>query len=250
MALLDKGFSTDVDSAVLDLKTEFAIDGETVRVDAYGPFESTGPTTFPRMELELSSTFAGRAVDVRLITTAENAFVEYGAAQYEVGRDTWLKYAGPPRDGEPFTIDAMGLEPESWVRDAEIVGSETLSGVHANEVHGTLDLETVLIDWNEALAKYPGGESFDREQLDAVLDEVDEVDFRAWVSDDGILRRLTAGVDFEGDSVSFDLRVEQPNEPVEIRVPSEGAPISELLQILGVPPETLLGPGSKLPVPG
>jgi hypothetical protein len=99
--------------------------------------------------------------------------------------------------------------------------------------------------------------------LDQAGDVVDDVEFDTWIDANDVWRRIAAETEFsvpedqrdaagglEGGSVSLDMTLDDPNEPVEIEGPAEARPIDELLRSLGVPPELLLGPGFAQPAPG
>jgi hypothetical protein len=127
------------------------------------------------------------------------------------------------------------------------------------KVTGRLDPEEMLRDFE----RLPGGQPTPEDTLDQVDDVLDDIEFEAWIGEDDIWRRLSADTEFripeeeresagrvESVSVSMEVRLDDPGEPVEIEGPAGGRPLEELLRRLGVPPEALLGPGFAQPAPG
>jgi hypothetical protein len=266
MRLLDRGFATDVDSGVVTLEAELEVEGGQVegpfRLELEGPFRSTGgPTTMPELDFAFRATGAGQEFGGRVIATRENSWVEYEGESYEVGEEFWsrlLESLENPPPGEPETFAEAGVDPLDWVRDVEEAGEEEVGGVATTRVTGRLDPGRMLRDSN----RLPGARLPD-EDIRQVDEALGEVDFEAWIGADDIWRRVLVETDFDvpekdrdafgglrGGSLSFDLRLDDPNEPVEIEGPTEARPIDELLRRLGIPPEALLGPGFTQPTPG
>jgi hypothetical protein len=268
--LLDRGFATDVDTGSVTLEAEVQLDGGPAegeyRLELEGPFRVVGRATdMPDLDMTFRATGPGQEHEGRVVLTRSNGWVEYQGETYEVGEESWPRVLAlleeqPP--GTPGSLAEAGLDPLDWVTGAEEAGSEEVGGTSATKVTGTLAVEEFLRDLDEI--DIPGaGDSLTEEDLDLVDDVVDDVEFEAWIGDDDIWRRITAETDFrvpdeeqdsagglEGGTISFDLRLEDPNDPVRIAGPPGARPIEELLRLFGVPPEALLGPGFAPPAPG
>jgi hypothetical protein len=264
--LLDRGFATDVDTGRLTFEAEVTLNGVPrlggpLRLELEGPFRSRGPTRLPDLDMSFRATGMGAGVEGQLVLLPENAWIEYGGETYEVGEELWSRVKEAFDDGEgPGTFAEAKLDPLDWVEDLETGGEREVGGVRATEVTGKLDVERMLDAFNDVAGK---GERLSRETLDQIDDYVRPVEFAAWIGEDDIWRRVTAEVDFvvpegqrdsvgglSGGHLSLDMLLEDPNEPVEIEGRDSGRPISELLSELGIPPESLLGPGFAVPEPG
>ena len=96
------------------------------------------------------------------------------------------------------------------------------------------------------------------ETLDQLDDQVEAVEFEAWIGEDDIWRRIFGEASFsipeeqrneggiESGRFALDVTLSAPNQDVSIEALGEGRPIGELLRALGVPP----GPGFEGPEPG
>jgi hypothetical protein len=265
--LLKRGFATDVDTGVASFAMELEVRGvegldEPLRLELDGPFRSApSPTDMPDVDMDFEASGAGQTFTGHVTLTRENAWVEFQGETYEAGEELWarlIEFVRQSNQGRPNTFKEAGVDPLDWIDDAETAGEEEVGGTTTTKVTGKLDVEAFLRDSSEISAR-PLPESTARD-----IDEfVDDVDFEAWIGDDNIWRRVRAENEFdvpeeqrdslggmEGGRVSLDMELSQPNEPVEIQGPAEARPIGELLQQLGIPPESLLGPGFDQPAPG
>jgi hypothetical protein len=269
-ALLKRGFATDVDTGVLTLESEFQAEGVPsvrgpLRLELEGPFRAAPtPTQVPDLDFEFRASGLGQTYDGRLIITRENAWIEYGGETYEVGEEPWARLVealGQTSASQPQTLGEAGVDPLDWVEDAETGGEEDVGGTTTTKVSGTLDVEQIVRDVNK-LIQDPD-QRIPESALGKVDDYVEDVDFEAWIGEDDIWRRISAEATFEvpedqrgaaggleGGRVSLDMRLEEPNQPVEIEGPAEARSIDQLLQQLGIPPELFLGPGFSAPTPG
>jgi hypothetical protein len=265
-ALLERGFATDVDSGVITLDARVDLEGGPVegplRLELEGPFRSGGgPTKMPDLDLTFLAAGAGQEFEGGVIATRENGWVEYDGQAYEFGEELWSGWVetleNPPA-GEPETFAEAGVDPLDWVTDVEEAGQEDVGGAPTTKVTGRLDAERMLRDFN----RLPG-EALSEDEVETANEVLGEVEFEAWIGEDDIWRRVSVETDFDvpeaerdafdglrGGSLSLDIGLDDPNEPVEIEAPAEARPIDELLRRLGVAPELLLGPGFAQPAPG
>jgi hypothetical protein len=264
--LLERGFATDVDTGVLALDAEVELRGVDrldgpLRLKLDGPFRAAGsPTEMPDADMDVRASGAGQDFEGRVVLTRENAWIEFRGVTYEVGEELWaraLEALEEQDQGGPRSFREAGVDPLDWLDGVETEGDEDVAGVPTTKVTGSLDVEQMLRDFNR-LSTDPGA------QIPENADEfVGDVDFEAWIGEDGIWRRITAETEFnvpeeerdsvgglEGGRVSLEVELDEPNEPVEIEGPSEARPIDELLRRLGIPPQLLLGPGFAVPTPG
>ena len=265
--LLERGFSTDVDTGVLTLDAELEVEGGPVegpfRLELEGPFRAAdSPTQLPDLDMAVRASGAGREYEGRAILTRQNAWIEYGGETYEVGEQLWMRLRAALEEqsrSEPETFAEAGVDPLDWVEDAEESGEEEVGGTTVTKVTGRVDPEEMLRDFE----RLPGGQPIPESALDQVDDMLDDIQFEAWIGEDDVWRRLSADTEIqipeeeresaggvESVSVSMEVRLDDPNEPVEIEGPAGGRPLEELLRRLGIPPETLLGPGFAQPAPG
>ena len=264
--LIDRGFATDVRSGVFSASAEFQLSGlgalaGPLRLTMEGPFQGGSSATLPDMDLEVRASGMGQSFAGRLVMTRENGWVEYDGTTYEAGEALWaeLRRTIETQGGEPMTLAEMGLRPHRWLDDLETEGDEKVGGHETTKVTGILDLGVLLREANRLSPEGPLPPS----TLRQVDDAFEEVRFEAWIGDDDIWRRVSVETEFQipeelressegvsGGRLSFEMGLENPNEPVEIEGLGGGRPVDELLRRLGIPPEALLGPGFAQPAPG
>jgi hypothetical protein len=264
--LLDRGFSTDVRSGVFSAEAELRLSGlgalaGPLRLTLEGPFEGGSPTALPAADLKARATGMGQRFAGRLVVTEDNGWVVYDGTTYEAGEALWaeLRRTIEAQSGQPMTLADLGLHPQRWLDDLEVDGDEELDGVQTTKVTGTLDLGVAL---REMTRLSPEGQ-LPPGTLRLVDDMFEEVQFEAWIGEDDIWRRVSVETEFQvpdelressegisGGRLSFEIALEDPNEPVEIEGLGDGRPVDELLRRFGVPPEALLGPGFAQPSPG
>jgi hypothetical protein len=267
--LLDRGFSTDVRSGYATVDAELELKGiegfeGPLRLRLDGAFEVAGgdPTELPNLDMDFHLSGAGREVSGLVVMTQANAWVEYGGIEYEVGQELWARARQALREqsqGEPQTFAEAGIDPLDWVDEAEVEGEQRVSGVRTTRVSGTLDVEAMLRDSNEL----SGGNPLPDGMLRDVEDVIKDVAFEAWIGTDDIWRRVATSAAFEvpeeerdavggleGGNLALEVKLDRPNELVEMPAPSNPRPLDELLRRLGIPPESLFGPGFAQPAPG
>jgi hypothetical protein len=266
MRLLERGFSTDVDSGEVDMEIELELDGVQgadgpFRLELSGPFRSRRPTAVPDLDAKIIASGRGAGFEGRMVLLAQNAWIEYGGETYEVGHELWTRaQESLSREGRPETFAQADVDPLDWIKDAETDGTAEVSGATTTKVTGELDAAAMLRDFNSLS---PDSAAMPQRTLDQVDDSIDAVEFAAWIGEDHIWRRISSQTSFtipaeeregtggiEGGRVSLEMTLAAPNEPVLIEGPRDGRPISELLRALGIPPQLLLGPGFEVPVPG
>lgn len=264
--LLERGFATDVDTGILTLEAEVELYGDVegkFRLELEGPFRAAAsPTQLPDLDMEFRAEGAGQEYEGRATVTRENAWIEFEGETYEVGEEQWARARGAldaEAKGEPETFADAGIDPLEWVTDLEEAGEEEVAGIAATKVTGRLDPERILRD----VGRVSGTDPIPESVLDQVDDVAGDVELETWIGGDDIWRRISAETDFkvpederdaagglEGGTISLDVRLDDPNERVEIDTPADAQPLDELLRRLGVPPEAILGPGFATPMPG
>ncbi len=261
-ALLEKAFTTQVDSGELslDLKAEF--DGLAqlsgpLSLTLSGPFKSDGPKDLPVLDWDIAAEGAGQNFDIGLKVTDDNAFVEYQGESYEVGPELFNQfkeqYAAQQPDEQP-TLKSFGLDPATWLEDPEVGDGDEIGGDATQVVTGSVDVEQVVRD----LYSLTKSDAF-RQQLESqgqtlpdipepsdediqkIVDAVDELTLEVNVDENDIARRLAVAADFtvpegtgdgqvKGGSLSFSYTLEEIDIDPQVEAPANARPLSELTQ--------------------
>ncbi len=80
--LLQRGFSTDVDSGEISMEMELQLEGlegadGTFRLELSGPFRSRGPTQVPDADFAFEASGQGVNLEGGLVLLPENAWIEF-----------------------------------------------------------------------------------------------------------------------------------------------------------------------------
>ncbi len=157
-SLLDKAFSSSIDSADLKLNAELELKGSDqlknpIRIRASGPFRSNeGKLPQVDLNLELGTDGAGQVIQTGFLSTGDRAFVKFQDVYYEqpaaeVARtNRELARRGGKRRS---SLAALGLDPRSWLGQAKDEGEETVAGVKTHHISGTLEVTQVLDNLND-----------------------------------------------------------------------------------------------------
>lgn len=270
--VLDTTFNSDtsVDSGVLDLTFDASAEGATggeVTAELQGPFQSTGESTLPELDLDasLNADAAGQqqGFEGSLTLTGDGAFVGYGGTDYQVDDPTFatLQQAyeqsaqlnqdqDTPDSGAIF--DQLGVDPSAWLADVSNEGTEDLDGTEVVHVSGSADIGAIVADLQKIAAQTGQAQEVDPTQLKLLESAVSSATIDVYSgTDDGILRKLDvvlelaspqAGVD--SATVSLSIGLSDVNEDQEISAPEDAQPIAGLLSQIPGASEALGGIGA------
>jgi hypothetical protein len=269
--VLDQTFNnpTSITSGQLSISLDGSVQGAqsgNLTATIEGPFESDegNPRAFPQLDLsaQISASGAGQGFDLDggLITTADNAFVEYQGQAYEVGSSFFQRFrsdyerlarqaqARQGSQSDSSIFQRLGIDPQSWLTNLSNEGDEDVEGSETIHIHGDADVDQLVSDLGKIVQRAPGGagQPLDPAQLDRAKSAIRDASLDVYSGkDDHILRRLSlslmivpgasAGGSAVG-SVSVDLSVtlSDVNEAQTITAPSGAKPISGLLSQLGL----------------
>jgi hypothetical protein len=267
---LNDAFSTPIESANVTLSMKISAEGvpqleEPAEVKLSGPFQSNGKEKLPSLDWQASVSGAGQSFSGGLVSTGDNAFVNFQGSDYEVGEDQVAQLNQQlGQQTQDKSLKDFGIDPNNWVTNAEDEGSEEVNGADSQHVSAGVDVEKMLADLNKTVEQagaMSGGaapQQITPEQIEQIKQVVKEPKIDVWVgSDDDILRRLTVVVDFEipeaqraqfngasGGKLEFSLDLAEVNEEQTIEAPANPKPLSELQGSLGG-----LGGGGSTPTP-
>ncbi len=261
-ALLTRAFHKPIKSADVSLDGELRIDGsqgfdKPVRIQASGPYV-VGKDTIPQADLDLKigAQGQGQSVQTGLLSTGDRAFLKFGGEYYEqpaasvAQANRQLRSAkGKSRDKNP-----LGIDPASWIRDAEMQDEAKVAGVQTDHVSARIDVRKLLGDLNR-LAKRGtdavGGATTPRPLSQTDLDQaaatVQDPSFDIYVGkDDGLVHRMSANLaltvpefarfrasGITGGSLRFTLELTRANGGQTIEAPAKSRPITDLSKKLG-----------------
>jgi hypothetical protein len=262
--ILDRAFSEDIRSADLRLEAEIEMNGvleEPVRIEAEGPFESNeDKLPSADIELRIGTDGGGQTVTSGVLTTGDRAFVRFQDVYYEQppervreANEAIARNGG----GDDRPLSELGLDPRSWLAEAEQEDDAEVAGVETRHVSGTLDVESLMRNLNRFVERsgsalggatgQPAPPRLSESDIRQLSDAVNDPSFDIYVGkEDNIIRRVSGRVEFEipkrsraglggldGGSIVFSLEFRDVNGDQEIEAPANARPLSDLTESLG-----------------
>jgi hypothetical protein len=267
--LLDRAFSTSIESADLRLDASIQLKGSPglerpVRISAVGPFR-TNDKKLPSVDIELKvgADGGGQTVTTGFLSTGDRAFVKFQDVFYEQPASEVRKAnrSIAENQGRRGSLRALGLDPRTWLAEAKDEGEEEIAGVTTRHISGQLDVEAVMRNLNQFVRRSGaalGGatgqtppEPLSDEDIREIGEVVRDPIFNVYVGkDDDIIRRVAGKIEFDVPEVSqadlggitsgaieFELELAKVNGDQEIEAPSGARPLSALTESLGGTPD-------------
>ncbi len=231
---------TTIDLAA-DLRGSGPLAGE-LSASLSGPFALDPTGGLPSLDLAVDASIAGLGVDGALISTGEDAFVEFFGETYQVGPERVAAIEsrlGSATGGAP----GLGLNLASWFLDPRYAGVEEAVGTDTVLVQATLDSKAAAAGLS-GLADSVGAPAL----LEALAAGVGSGPIEAWIAlDDKTIRRLRVQVPFtvaraqreavsgvRGGEVTLQAEIADVGADVAVEPPPGGGfqPIERLIERL------------------
>jgi hypothetical protein len=263
--VLDRAFSEDIRSADLKLEAEIELNGvldEPLRIEAEGPFRSNeDKLPAADIELRIGADGGGQTVTSGVLTTGDRAYVRFQDVYYEQPAER-VRAANEAirrnsRGGDDRPLSELGLDPRSWLAEAEQEDDAEVAGVETRHVSGTLDVESLMRNLNQFVTRsgsalggaagQPAPPRLSESDIRELTEAVEDPSFDIYVGkDDDIIRRVSGRVEFEvpkrsraglsgldGGSIVFSVEFRDVNGDQEIEEPTRSRPLSDLTESLG-----------------
>jgi hypothetical protein len=246
--LLQSAFTGgDIESAAFDAKFAARGDNTRARLELSGAFERGAANDVPEAEVNFVLGADGSRARGGFVSLGDEAFFTRGDTGWRVPDEAWTPLVEAVASGagaQPQSI-ALPFDPQTWIRDVESEGTETLAGVETTHISASVDVKRVFDDV-AGVARQSGA------PLPSARDaarSVERAEFDVWVgNEDRVLRRLSADLAFAPprelrgpndaarSQISFDLELTGVNRPQEIEAPATvrggmpGGQLGELAQ--------------------
>src|SRR3954451_20311643 len=132
-ALIDKAFKASIPSADMTLNIQAKISGvaaltQPISLKVAGPYQSNGKGKLPSFNWQVSVSGGGQAFSGGVISTGDNAFVNFQGTNYEVGKAqvAQVNQQLSQQTGSKSLKD-FGIDPQSWVKDPKDEGDEDVN---------------------------------------------------------------------------------------------------------------------------
>jgi hypothetical protein len=244
--LLQSAFKgSDLESVAFDAKFSASGDDQRASLEVSGAFERGAANDVPEAEIDFELAAEGERARGGFVSLGDEAFFTRGDTGWRVPEEAWAPLVDAVASGagaQPQGI-ALPFDPQTWIRDVESQGTETLDGVETTHISASVDVRRLFDDVG-GLARRNGAPV--PSARDAAR-TVERAEFQIWVgNEDRVLRRLSADVAFATPpelrgpndaargQISFDLELTGVNQPQEIAAPPNvrrGVPGGELGQL-------------------
>lgn len=261
--LLEKAFAKKVDSGELSLDIKAELDGVDqlkgpLSLGLKGPFKSNGRKQLPDLDWKVSLEGAGQKLSGGLITTKDNAFVEFQGQAYELGSQLVKQYSSQQQSGSQPTLKSLGIDPATWLENPEVKDGGDIGGDSTRLVTGSVDVEKVVRDvfgilrspvfrrqlqrQGQAAPKVPKLKDSD---VKKIKDAIKDLKFEVNVDGNDVARRLfveakfdipagTSAGNLKGGKVSLGYTLDKVGGAPTITPPTNAKPLSQLLQQFGL----------------
>jgi hypothetical protein len=270
-ALLSQTFGPDkpVHSGRLDLRLEVDAQGlqsfqGPLAIHLAGPFQSQGTGKVPKFDFDVAFATGGSTLRAGAISTGDKGYLTLQNRAYQLSDQLFKRLqqsrkaalpAGQAKQQAP-TLQALGIDPRRWLRNARRVGEEDAGGVRTVHLAAGIDVPRFLADVNTLLGKagrlgVTGAtngvpSSLTAAQRDKIARSIQDAKVDVWTGkDDRALRRLAIDVRFDVPAdvrakgtpaqkgrVRFELGIADLNKPQAVGPPANPRPLSELTAAL------------------
>lgn len=216
-----------------------------------GPFASNPGGKVPKFQFQLAVGSGSGRTTLGAISTGAHGWVQIAGKAYTLPDET---FAGLGK-GRPSTsteasglkLSDLGVDPRRWLRGAEVVGDEDLSGDRVTHVSSGVDVERLLDDLASVLGSADKLGVSGLSGLGSALSPTSRASLAAAIQDahvdvwtgakDRLLRRLridakVKGSDGKDGTVRLELSLADINEPQPIGPPANPRPLAELTSAL------------------
>jgi hypothetical protein len=253
--------SHTVDSGVLNASLTLSPSGSTVVnqpivLSFGGPFQSRGAKALPASDFTASIGFEGNTGSIGFLSTGTAGYVELSGTAYPLPSANFRQLesgfsslSGSGSKGSSGLFSSGGVNPEHWVTDPTVLGTETVGGAKTEHIRGAIAIKPLLSDFSRVLAKAPsvsaGSTSVPKTISPAtqakIASEVKNATFDLWTgASDHTIRRLTVAArlpiksgsikglgNLNSVGVSFTLGYSQVGQKQTITAPTSTQPYSQ-----------------------
>lgn len=240
-----RGLSSEGDLKTAQVHLKLGLSGsaaagdEPVLLEFVGPY-SAGNAETARFRFDVKVNGAGDEPVATLTGVGGRNYVTVGKQPYVLDAAALddLKDEDS-KDDEGLSLDALGIDPESWLADPEVAGDEQWDGEDVTHVRSKVDVKRMTDDLKKVVDRAEGSEQVGEEAkaavgtLDSIERDISSATMDVWVAEgEGALRRLQVDIQLKDGRLALDLALTDVDEPVRIAAPKNARPFDELLSVV------------------
>ncbi len=152
-----------VKSGVLDFRVVITPHGSSIAsldlpltLSLDGPFQSRGKGKEPESAFTIGLTGLGRHGSFGVRTTSHGGYVSLEGDNFALPAADSAKLSSTIKGGSGSQapgLSTLGIDPESWLRDPKVVGTQTVDGVRTEHLHAGLNVPAFVRSLDKLLAK-------------------------------------------------------------------------------------------------
>lgn len=216
-----------------------------------GPFQSRGTGKLPQSDFTIAISALGHRGELGIISTGTSGYVVLQGTPYQLPASDFQRLAssfssvGGSQGGGG--LSALGINPQHWLTNASVVGSDTVGGTDATHIRAGVNVPALLHDLNAFLAKASTSSgstipsSIPQSSQQKIAAAVKNATVDIWTGkSDKILRKLTLSLKvpvsgrvstlaggMTSAAIGFTLRYSDVNRAQTISAPSSPRPYSQ-----------------------
>lgn len=219
-----------------------------------GPFELVPGKPLPEAQITYTITSGERSQTVNLITTGDEAYTIVGGQAYELPEDAAKQLREATKQlskkdgkGETSGLSGLDLNFEKWLIDPEVKAGGEVNGTPVWSTTAKVDVVAALQDLASSASALSGVTGTNVPKLKAseirqLKDSFSNASVEVLVGRyDDIVRKIDLSMDFNtpsglsattggitGGRLNVTIGIDDPNQPVEVTVPSDPLPFEAL----------------------
>jgi hypothetical protein len=122
-----------------------------------GPFQSRGTGKLPESDFTVSLSALSKHGSLGVISTGTSGYVTLQGVAYRLPQADFQRlessFSSVGSSGSSAGLSGLGINPQHWLKDPVVVGTETLNGAQTTHVRSGVNVTALLADLNTFLAK-------------------------------------------------------------------------------------------------
>lgn len=243
-AVVARGLAADGDLKTAQVNLKLGLSGsaaagnEPVLLEFVGPY-AAGDAKTARFRFAIKVNGTGDEPVATLTGVDGRTYVTVGKQPYVLDAAALddLKDEDS-KAGEGLSLDALGVDPESWLADPDIVGDERWDGEQVTHVRSKVDVQRMTADLKKVVGRAEGSDKVSDEAkaaastLGSIERDISSATMDVWVAEGkGAMRRIQVDVQLKDGRLALDLALSKIDEPVKIAAPKNARPFDELLSV-------------------
>jgi hypothetical protein len=217
-----------------------------------GPFQSRGTGKLPQSNFTIAISALGRKGQLGIVSTGTAGYVTLDGAAYQLPAadfqrlESGFSSVGSSGQGGGG-LSALGINPEHWLTNASVVGSDTVDGTETTHIRAGVNVAALLQDLNTLLGKASSStgtkvpSSIPQATQQKIAAAIKNATVDVWTGkSDTVLRKLSLNlkVPLTGQistvaggatsaGIGFTLTYSNVNQPQTVAAPTNVKPYSE-----------------------